>query len=304
MENKINIAELLKDCPQGMELDCTMFEGCTLSKVYSNERDTSFPIRIKTENGLEIALTEYGQYYTSKDAKCVIFPKGKTTWEGFKRPFKDGDIIADNHKNIAIYKGKMWYNCNLTDYYCGYRNYDSMFLIKQQKDGHFGVIEEFHFATEEEKQKLFRAIKDNGYKWNDETKKLEKLHEPKFKVGDRIVKKNGICVPILITGIGDEVYYSNTENSVGVFSIKEQDEWELVRDKFNINTLKPYDRVLVRFGSGDIWRINLLERYDETSDNPFLCIGYQRFNQCIPYEGNEHLLGTHNDCPEYYKING
>lgn len=26
MENKINIVELLKDCPQGMELDCTMYE--------------------------------------------------------------------------------------------------------------------------------------------------------------------------------------------------------------------------------------------------------------------------------------
>jgi hypothetical protein len=25
MKDKINIAELLKDCPQGMELDCTMY---------------------------------------------------------------------------------------------------------------------------------------------------------------------------------------------------------------------------------------------------------------------------------------
>lgn len=26
MEQKINIAELLKDCPKGMELDCLMYE--------------------------------------------------------------------------------------------------------------------------------------------------------------------------------------------------------------------------------------------------------------------------------------
>ena len=41
-------------------------------------------------------------------------------------------------------------------------------------------------ATEEEKQKLYDAIKANGYKWNAGTKTLEKLVEPKFKVGDVI----------------------------------------------------------------------------------------------------------------------
>ena len=31
-------------------------------------------------------------------SKCVIFPKGKTTWEGFVPPckFKDGDILTTN----------------------------------------------------------------------------------------------------------------------------------------------------------------------------------------------------------------
>ena len=29
MKNKINIAELLKDCPQGMELDCTTWDNVT-----------------------------------------------------------------------------------------------------------------------------------------------------------------------------------------------------------------------------------------------------------------------------------
>ena len=33
MENKINIAELLKDCPQGMELDCTMFDNVVFDEV-------------------------------------------------------------------------------------------------------------------------------------------------------------------------------------------------------------------------------------------------------------------------------
>ena len=43
-----------------------------------------------------------------------------------------------------------------------------------------GYNDTARFATEEEKQKLFKAIKDNGYKWNAETKTLEKLVKPKF----------------------------------------------------------------------------------------------------------------------------
>jgi hypothetical protein len=32
----------------------------------------------------------------------------------------------------------------------------------------------------------------------------------------------------------------------------------------------------------------------------FACVGHYP-NQCIPYLGNEHLLGTCDDCGEYYK---
>lgn len=38
MENKINIAELLKDCPNGMELDSTIYNGVvTLEGVAENQ---------------------------------------------------------------------------------------------------------------------------------------------------------------------------------------------------------------------------------------------------------------------------
>lgn len=32
-----------------------------------------------------------------------------------------------------------------------------------------------------------------------------------------------------------------------------------------------------------------------------MCLNGSGFYQCIPYEDNEHLLGTTNDCDEYYK---
>ena len=50
--------------------------------------------------------------------------------------------------------------------------YDKYTLIALNGDA------DTYLATEEEKEKLLQAIKDNGYKWNAETKTLEKLGVP------------------------------------------------------------------------------------------------------------------------------
>lgn len=44
----------------------------------------------------------------------------------------------------------------------------------------------------------------------------------------------------------------------------------------------------------------MLKPYDKTKF-PFICMGYNKYKQCIPYEGNEHLLDTTNDCDNFYK---
>lgn len=93
---KINIAEILKNCPKGMELDCTIYDNVKLNSVVDK---TNYPIKIDTKCGFSTRLTKYGQNVDSKDAKCVIFPKGKTTWEGFRRPFKVGDRVKSIFSN-------------------------------------------------------------------------------------------------------------------------------------------------------------------------------------------------------------
>lgn len=50
-----------------------------------------------------------GQYSDEEDYKCVIYPKGKTTWKGFKPPckFKDGDVLVHTQNErfiMSIYK--------------------------------------------------------------------------------------------------------------------------------------------------------------------------------------------------------
>ncbi len=54
---------------------------------------------------------------------------------------------------------------------------------------------------------------------------------------------------------------------------------------------KPFDKVLVRISNKREWKIELFERYLEGRELPYLCM-HDYYRHCIPYEGNEHLLGT------------
>lgn len=57
---------------------------------------------------------------------------------------------------------------------------------------------------------------------------------------------------------------------------------------------KPFDKVLVRDNEECDWVCNIFSHMD--SDNEYVCL-YMRWPLCIPYKGNEHLLGT-TDKPE------
>lgn len=55
---------------------------------------------------------------------------------------------------------------------------------------------------------------------------------------------------------------------------------------------KPFDRVLVRDNIIDIWTPYLYGLYSEDSMYPHFVLGGSRWKYCIPYEGNEHIIGT------------
>lgn len=70
--------------------------------------------------------------------------------------------------------------------------------------------------------------------------------------------------------------------------------------KYNIYSLKPFDKVLVRDSNGEFWNINLFSHYNKMYKAYTTIRG--AWEQCIPYnEETKHLVGTTNDCPEYYK---
>ena len=298
MENKINIAEILKDCPSGMELDCTIWDNVVLDHI-NMTRDCPIYIRIKGD-GYE-QLTKYGQWNHSNNAKCVIFPKGKTTWEGFVPPckFKDGDIVVTqtsyNFIFYSIYQGiENREVLTYVDYYLGSNKL--MFNTTFRSLCFTDEIVEQRLATEEEKSKLFQAIKDNGYKWNSETKTLEKLVEPKFKVGDRVKYRSGEIVYRIVQITEDSYVFDNLSS----IPISIEHMYNLVPNKFDITTLKPFEsRVLVRNHNHHYWRISFFGFFDKNKCVYDTIRGI--YSQCIPYEGNEHLCGTTNDCDNFYK---
>lgn len=296
MENKINIAELLRNCPQGMELDCTEFYG--IVKFDGLNANTPYSIRISVMNDGEAmihTLTEYGQTSVSPYNKCVIFPKGNTTWEGFVPPcnFKDGDIVvAEDSESFQLFLLEQLTrrrNDNTYDGNCYFGwNFQSNELFEK---GNWSFD---RLATEEEKHKLFDAIKDKRYKWNPETKTLEKL--PKFKVGDKIRCKADPIFVFNITNITKDKYECGKSF---VLRFANQDEYELVPNKFDITTLKPFEsRVLVRSDNYNLWKPAL---FGFVNSGAFYVLGGNAYRQCIPYEGNEHLRGTTNDCDPFYK---
>ena len=56
--------------------------------------------------------------------------------------------------------------------------------------------------------------------------------------------------------------------------------------------LKPFDKVLVRDSKSDYWRATLFSHIDK--NGCYYCV-WASWNYCIPYEGNESLLGTNKD---------
>ena len=100
-----------------------------------------------------------------------------------------------------------------------------------------------------------------------------------------------------------EIRFATEEEKQKLFDILKENNyhWDaktktLEKTKFDITTLKPFDKVLMRSSNAREWDATLFSHY---SNNKFYGCG-MCCDQCIPYKGNEHLLGTTNDCDDFY----
>lgn len=106
----------------------------------------------------------------------------------------------------------------------------------------------------------------------------------------------------------DGKYNSFYDGECTLFPSKDQRDWSKFErfwdkpkvKKFDPNTLQPFDKVLVRAQNGGDWRATFFSHIDNIF-NMVVC-GGQYWKQCIPYNyETKNLVGTDNDCPEYYK---
>ena len=339
MNEKIDLTKILKDCPTGWKLYSTIYGDVEFIEVlrdppilwherddewhYERIKNNRYPIKLMSCSG-EYSVSCEGKYRYNV-GECTLFPsKDQRDWNKFSAPwyknskFNDGDIVAVG-KNSELQVFILQIVKSDKNGYC-YIGYD----FKLNKIFLAGRYEFDRFATEEEKQKLFNAIKENGYKWDAKTKTLYKetktktlyketktktLYkvEPKFNVGDKIVNipmksMGGPCTQATISEVTNGKYIFTDGSYTHIIN---QDNWELVIDKkakFDPNTLKPFDRVLVRDYNDDKWVCSIFSHIEPEDSFHYECILELNCRYCIPYnDDTKHLVGTTKEAPEFYR---
>lgn len=105
----------------------------------------------------------------------------------------------------------------------------------------------------------------------------------------------------------DGIYMLDYDGECVLFPSKDQRDWSKFErfwdkpkvKKFDIKTLQPFDKVLVR-DEDCYWTADLFSHIDDSLGR--VCCSWYSWKQCIPYnDDTKHLVGTLNDCPEYYK---
>lgn len=184
MENKINIAEILKDCPKGTKLYSSIYGEVKFYKIDIDYE--SYPIAVKNSKGIIVYFVEDGRYSTAFDtAECLLFPSSEMRdWTKF---FKRGDVVIKNGGGMAaVFDG--WANDTYTEFNT------TINLYCDDNTGEEEVCDTLLFrkATEEERNQFIEKVERilNG-KYNPDTLQVETV-KPKcqFKPFDKVLVRD------------------------------------------------------------------------------------------------------------------
>lgn len=331
MEIKINITTILKNKPKGTKLYSTVHGKCTLEAI----TDEIFKINFCTSKfGLtqsgECTLIKFGNMYDG--GECIIFPsKEMRDWSKFQ--WEKGDILISNDGGTEVIFDK-WYDDTYTSFYCKhYLNSEDKNKIVYYEE-FLCTTERYSLEDKDIAQTYINTIEKHlGGKLNFETLVVEK-HQPEFKDGDIAFADYGNRQDVFIvsdkTNLSEgyssfiSLDLSSLTLSMGyrtcffkkdlcklrlatdsekkqLFSAleKEGKVWDAEK-KMIVNLkpkveLKPFDNVLVRHQKTEEWHANIFSHTDKTDEYlDYVCVN-GRWEFCIPYEGNESLLGTTKD---------
>ena len=327
METEINIVEILKDKPQGTKLYSSACGKCKLEEV----DDKSFKISFYNSkfgfmNGGEGHLDKNGKLYD--DGECVVFPsKEMRDWRKFD--WKKGDVLVNKDGDVYIIFERFvddTYCSFLGKYYLWKENNDTEQFYEKERL----LTSDFQKAGKDAAQTYINTIEERlGGKLNRESLEVEKT-QPKFKDGDIVALVVRKCTHIAIfqsrqgayigfhavlcqndellleepfrEDVGDiELRLATDSEKQQLFEAlaKESKQWDagkkMIIDLKQKVELKPFDKVLVRHQKTEEWSANIFSHTDKTDEYlDYVCVN-GRWEFCIPYEGNESLLGTTKD---------
>lgn len=326
MEQELIIAEILKHKPHGIKLYSPIFGNCTLCYV----KDESSDICVRRPYN-EISYFNFdGVYHTG--GECLLFPSNEMRdWSKFA--WQKGDILISNDGSIEVIFDK-WYDDTYTNFYCKhYFNSEDKNKIVYYKE-FLCTTAKYSLEDKDTVQTYIKTIEEKlGSKLNRETLEIEKP-QPEFKDGDIIVtasipsmyyskcifilkgdlytkdskahsyvfyniSNNHISFDVVDTIIRDrEIRLATNPEKLQLFGMltKEGKYWDSANKQImdlKECQFKPFEKVLVRDSYEDEWRASFFSNIRE---------GYSKYvttglvwKFCIPYEGNEHLLGTTNN---------
>lgn len=325
METEINIVEILKDKPANTKLYSPLFSEVFFSHVSGGY------IAVEHHGGTSLFLSS-GRFYDYDGAEPLLFPsKEMRDWRKFA--WKKGNVLVNKDGDVHIIFERFvddTYCSFVGKYYLWKENNDTEQFYEKERL----LTSDFQKAGKDAVQTYISTIEERlGGKLNRETLEIEKT-QPEFKDGD-IVFMKGIkdgyfanCIFILRSEYkdGDErAFYYAFYNADDKFTTAEYgytrvhyslrpatdsekqqlfdalakkgktwdaEKKQIVDLKPKFDELKPFDKVLVRDSESDKWRANLFGYIDK--DEYYHCV-YANWVYCIPYAGNEHLLGTTKD---------
>lgn len=327
MEKELNIAAILKDKPVGLKFysptfGCVTFNGVHKDKVYFFSDDTNAH-----------SVKQNGKMYDG--GECIIFPSNEMRdWNKFA--WKKGDILVSNDGGTEVIFDR-WYDDTYTNFYCKhYLNSEDKNKIVYYED-FLCTTERYSLEDNDSVQIYINTIEKRlGGKLNLKTLEIEK-NQPEFKDGDIAFADYGNRQDVFIvsgkTALSEgynsfisldlrgltlsmgyrtpffkenlcELRLATEEEKKQLFSAlkKEGKRWDaekkqIVDLKPKVE-LKPFDRVLCRDGVGEKWRIDLFASVlTDNREYNYKCM-INVWKYCIPYEGNESLLGTTKDVEE------
>lgn len=322
METNINIAEILKNVPIGTKLYSPLFGNVYLK--YIGEMFITVRHHSTTAN-----FYHNGRLYNYEGTEPILFPSREMRdWSRFA--WKRGDVLVSNDGGTEVIFDK-WYDDTYTNFYSKhYLNSEDENNIKYN-EAFLCTTERYSLEDKDAAQTYINTIEERlDGKLNMETLEIDKT-QPEFKDGD-IVFMKGIkselfanCIFILKGEYKDgderafyyafynaddkftEAEYGNTKVHYSLRSATDSEKQQLfdalakegkawdAKKKMIVDLkpkveLKPFDKVLVRNYDCNAWQISLFGY--KNSLNCYYCCNGSSWIQCIPYEGNEHLLGT------------